>query len=32
MLMLQEQKGFAAELLAAKLAGKKKKPNQGFGK
>lgn len=32
MLMLQEQKGFAAELLAGKSAEKKKKRSQGFGK
>lgn len=32
MLMLQEQKGFVAELLAGQSAGKKKKRRQGFGK
>lgn len=32
MLMLQDRKGFATELLASKLAVKKKKRNQGFGK
>lgn len=31
-LMIQDSKGFAAELLASKLAAKKKKRNQGFGK
>ncbi|MBD1928671.1 hypothetical protein H6F74_20810 [Trichocoleus sp. FACHB-90] len=32
MLMIQEKKGIAAELLAAKLTGKKKKRSPGFGK
>lgn len=32
MLMLENQKGFAAELLARQLKGKQKKRSQGFGK
>jgi hypothetical protein len=31
-LMIQNSKGFAAEVLASKLAAKKKKRSQGFGK
>jgi hypothetical protein len=30
--MIQDSKGFAAEVLASRLAAKKKKRSQGFGK